>query len=172
MSVVTLAEVKLRLNKTLTVDDTEITDIITKAEAEYAQYVGPLSGSVVEKHDGGCTSIVLRHPNVASISAAAYADGTVISVTDLDLDTTTGIVYWKYNTAGYFTSGSRNVTLTYTVATLPENHRETIVADICGYFDLNQTGPMGPDDDGYGSASRVAPLVLFPRIRGLAEVPA
>lgn len=172
MSVVTLAEVKLRLNKSLTVDDTEITDIITKAEAEYAQYVGPLSGSVVEKHDGGCTSIVLRHPNVASISAAAYADGTVISVTDLDLDTTTGIVYWKYNTAGYFTSGSRNVTLTYTVATLPENHRETIVADICGYFAATQRGPGGLPGEGYEDSWAANPMVLFPRIRSLAEVPA
>lgn len=166
--VVSVPLVKARLNKTLTVDDSEILDMIAAASAEYAEWVGPVSGTVTEKHHGGGTSLILRTPNVAALVSAVYSDGTTINVADLDLDTETGIVYWDYNTAGAFNRGLRNVTVTYQVGSIPGNHREIVAADVAGYFDLTQTGPSGPEDDGYGSANRTSPLVLFPRIRSLA----
>lgn len=161
-------DVKARLNKSLTVDDSEIDDMIDAAEAEYAEYVGPLSGEVTETFNGGTDRLVLRAPLVTAITAAAYSDGTAISTDDLVLDTATGIVYWGYGTAGWFTWGTRNVTLTYTVAEVPANHRETIIADVAGYFEATQDGPVGPVDDGYARGSASTPLVLFPRIRALA----
>jgi hypothetical protein len=174
MSVITVAEVKTRLNKTLTVDDDEIQDMIDAAEAEYERLIGPLAGSVTEKHNGGGTSIVLRSANVSAITAASYADGTTITVADLDLDTSTGIVYWGYNTAGSFTFGSRNVSITYAVGSLPADHRETIIADVAGYFEVTQRGggslrPAFPGEGEYEAAYAATPAVLFPRIAALAK---
>jgi hypothetical protein len=162
---ISVADVKLRLNKTLSVDDSEITSMLDAAFAEYAEHVGPMPGPVTETLSGGGTTLILRSPNVTAITTAAYSDGTTITVDDLVVDN--GIVSWGYGTAGYFTRGIRNVTVTYTVGALPANHREAIIADVAGYFDLTQSGPAGPDD-GYSIAQRGAPLILFPRIRALA----
>jgi hypothetical protein len=166
-AVVSVAEVRDRLNKDLTVDDGEIADMIVAAQAEYAEYVGPLPGSVTETLNGGGTTLVLRSPNPTAITSAVYSDGTTITTADLDPDSSTGIVYWKYGTTGRFTGGTRNVTVTYTVGDLPANHREAIIADVAGYFEMTQEGPAGPDD-GYATGNRSTPLVLFPRIRSLA----
>ena len=173
MSVIGVDEVKQRLGKTLSVDDGELADMIDAAEAEYAQLVGPLEGTVVEKHHGGGTSLILRNPAASAITAAAYSDGIAIDLDDLDLDTTTGILHWAYDTAGSFTYGSRNVTVTYTVS-LPANHREAIIADVAGYFAATQRGnsslaPRLPGE-GYAAAYEApgAPMTLFPRIHALA----
>jgi hypothetical protein len=168
-NVVSVADVKRRLDKTLTVDDAEIEEMIDAAIAEYEQWVGPVSGTVTETHHGGGTSLILRNSNPATIVTAVYSDGTTIDTGDLDLDTGTGILYWGYGTAGYFNAGARNVTVTYTVGDLPANHRETIAADVAGYFAATQQGPNGPDDDlGYAAPWRSSPTVMFPRIRALA----
>ena len=172
MSVIGVDEVKARLNQTVGVNDGEIEDMIDAAEDEYAELIGPLTGTVTERHHGGRTSIILRNPSATEVTAAVYDDGTVIDVADLDLDPATGIVHWGYNTAGSFTYGSRNVTITYTVS-LPANHRETIIADVAGYFAATQRGgSSGPrlPGEGYGEAydSPGTPLTLFPRINALA----
>jgi hypothetical protein len=166
--VVSVTDVRDRLNKSLTVDDDEIDAMIDAAIAEYETYVGPVSGSVTEKFDGGTGWLLLGSPNVSALTEAVYSDGTVIDVADLDLDTRTGIVRWGYNTAGVFTYGSRNVTVTYTVGALPANHRETIIADVAGYFAATQRGPAGLPGEGYEAGYAANPLVMFPRIRALA----
>lgn len=173
MSTVTLATVKLRANKTLTADDAEIQAMIDAAEAEYTEFVGPLTGPVTEIHDGGGTAIVLRSPRAAAITAASYTDGSTLTYTDLDLDATTGIVYWKVNTAGSFVSGRRNVSITYTVAAPAANHLEAIAADVAGYFQVTQHSDGAgqadfPGAGGYEQAYTGQPSVLFPRIRALA----
>lgn len=174
MSVVDVEDVKARLGKSLSVDDGEIEDMIDAAEAEYAELIGPLSGTVVEKHHGGGASIILRNPQASEITAAEYADGTEITLADLDLDTSTGIVHWGYDTVGLFTYGSRNVTITYTVS-LPANHREAIIADVAGYFAATQRGGGGrgtafPSEAAVDAYDAVGgPITLFPRIRALAE---
>ena len=168
MSEITVAEVKTALNKTLSVDDAELQTMIDAAEAEYVEYVGPMPGTVTETVSGGSTSVVLRSEYVTAVTAAAYSDGTTISTSDLVLDARSGIVYWGYGTAGYFIPGTRNVTLTYTVGALPVNHRQVIIADVAGYFEATQRGPLGPDDTGYSNAYTATPTVLFPRIRALA----
>lgn len=167
-SSVTVTDIRTALNKSLTVDDVEIQQMIDDAEAEYTEYVGPISGEVTEKVNGGSDRLVLRSPFVLALTAAAYTDGSALNLTDLDLDTATGIVYWNPGTVGWFTSGTRNVQLTYTVASLPENHRGTIIADVAGYFEATQLGPLGPDDTGYSNAYTATPVVRFPRIRALA----
>lgn len=167
-----LNTVKDRLGKTLSADDGEVQDMIDAALVEYEMYIGPVSGTVTETLSGGGTSLILPHANVASIDSIAYTDGTSIDTDDLDLQAGTGILYWRYGTAGYFTAGSRNVTVTYTVGALPANHREVIVADVAGYFAATQRGggsdrPQFPGE-GYAEAFVGTPQVLFPRIRALA----
>lgn len=171
MSTILLADVKARLNKTVTVDDTEIQSMIDAAEAEYAEYVGPISGTVTEKLDGGGTALILASPHASAITEAAYTDGTAISVDDLDLNTQTGIVYWNYGTAGRFAYGCRNVTVTYTIGTLPANHRKVIVEEVASWFRLTQRGNDSRFvNDEYDTAPLGAsPLTIFPRIRGLAQ---
>lgn len=164
---VSVEDIKTRLDKTLTVDDAEIADMLNAALTEYAEYVGPLPGQVTETLSGGGTTVVLRAMNPASILTAAYSDGTTITVDDLDLDTSTGILGWGYSTAGRFTAGRRNLTVTYLVGDIPANHKEAIAADVAGYFEMTQDGPAGPDD-GDATGNRSTPLVLFPRIRSLA----
>lgn len=171
MTEVSPDEVKLRLGKTTSDDDGEIEDMIAAAEAEYAELIGPI-GETTARFHGGQKSIILP-AGVTAVTAAAYDDGTTIDLDDLDLDTRTGILHWGYNTAGRFTYGSRNVTLTYTVA-LPANHREAIIADVAGYFAATQRGnsSLAPRLPGEGYAAVYeapgAPMTLFPRIRALA----
>jgi hypothetical protein len=131
---------KDRLNKSGArhVDDDELADMLDAALAEYETYVGPLPGTVTESHDGGYGSIVLGSSAVSAVTAAAYSDGTTITLADLDLDTRTGILHWGYNTTGWFTSGRRNVTITYTVGALPANHREAIIDALAWYFRSTQ----------------------------------
>ena len=169
MSTITVAEVKLRLRKVSDSDDGKIQDMIDAAEAEYSEWVGPVTGTVTEKYDGGGSKIVLRSPRVASITSAEYDDGTVIDVADLDLDAASGILHWGYSTAGSFTSGARNVTIEYEVAALPAHHREAIIADVAGYFAATQrTGDPRNDANGYADGFYTTPTNLFPRIRALA----
>lgn len=171
---VTVDDVKARLNKTLSVDDAEIQKMLNAALVEYAEWVGPLAGTVTETFDGGGSTLVLRSTAATAILAASYDSGITITVSDLSLDTRTGIVRWGYGTAGAFTSGQR-VSVTYTVGSLAANHAETIAADVAGYFAATQRGgtTFAPTFAGEGYAEPFdsapgSPVVLFPRIRALA----
>lgn len=169
-NIIPLADVKARLNKTLTVDDGEIEDMLDSAIAEYEEYVGPVSGSVTEIFDGGTDTLVLRDPRAAAVTAASYDSGATLTYTDLTVSN--GIVRWAYGTAGRFNTG--RVTITYTVGALPANHREIITADVAGYFEATQrsTGAGQADFPGEGrfeGAYTGTPRVLFPRIRELAR---
>jgi hypothetical protein len=172
MTVVSVQDVKDRLNKTLTVDDTEIQSMIDAALAEYVEWVQPLPGSVTETVSGGGATVLLRSWSPTSVTSAAYTDGTVIDVTLLDLDTGTGVLGWgAANATTVFTSGRRNLVVTYVAGDVPANHKETIIADVAGYFEHTQNGPAGRPGDGYADVYAGTPMVLFPRIRALA-VPA
>lgn len=169
MSTVTVAEVRLRLNKTLAVDDVELQSMIDAAEAEYVDRVGPVVGPVTEVHDGGQPVISLTATNPLALTAASYASGATLVLSQLDLDVSTGLVHWDYGTVGYFLDGTRNVTLTFTIGPLPAHHREAIIADVAGYFAATQRGPsQGLPGEGYEAASVSSPRVLFPRIAELA----
>ena len=171
-AVVTVAQVRARLNKTLTVDDAEIGEMIDAAEAEYASQVGPITTKTLS-FDGGRSSLILP-VNAATVTAVSYSDGTVVDVADLELDVDSGLLHWGYGTAGYFTFGARNVTVTFTV-TVPANHKEAIIADVAGYFAATQRGGGGrgtafPSEAAVDAYDAVGgPITLFPRIRGLAE---
>lgn len=170
-SPISIDVVKARLNKTLsiTVDDDELEEMLEAAEAEYVEWIGPLTGTVTETFDGGGTTIVLRQA-VNAVTGASYSSGQALAYTDLVV--ANGIVRWKYGTAGRFTAGAR-VSITYAVPAAPANHLETIIADVAGYFEATQrsTGAGQADFPGegeYESAYTATPQILFPRIRALA----
>lgn len=167
----TLAETKLRLNKTVTADDTEIQAMLDAALAAYTKHVGPVTTKTL-RYDGGGPRLILP-VNASAVTAVTYSDGTVVPLADMDFDPETGILHWGYNTAGVFRYGSRNVLVTFSV-TLPANHREAILADVAGYFAATQRGggslsPRLPGE-GYVEAydSPGTPLTLFPRIMAIA----
>lgn len=167
MSVIPLAEAKTRLNKAaaVTTDDVELQAMLDAAESEYADWVAPLVGKTL-RYDGGGERLILPR-NVTAVTEVTYADGTVVALSDLDFDVDTGILH---KVAGTFTTGQRNVRVTFTVA-LPAHHREAILADVAGYFAATQRGNSGgalPPGYEAGFEDRGTPLVLFPRIRALA----
>lgn len=169
--VVSIADVKARLNKTLTVDDLELSQMIDAALAEYGEWVGPV-GTKTLRYDGGGVRLILP-VNVSAVTAVTYTDGTAVDVADLEFDAETGLLGWGYNTAGAFTYGARNVEVTMTVA-LPAHHREAIIADVAGYFAATQRGGGSQSrrfpGEGYAEAYEApgTPVTLFPRIRALA----
>lgn len=168
MSLVTLAEVRTAaLNKTTAVDDVEIQRMIDAAEADYAEKVGPLTTQTV-RLDGGFSTLILPR-NAATVTAVSYGDGTAVTLTDLYFDAKSGLLH--AGKVSRFTYGTRNVLVTFTVA-LPAHHRETIIADVAGYFAATQRGNSGGAlPGGYETAyeDRTTPVALFPRIKALAE---
>lgn len=168
-SPISIDVVKDRLRKTLsiTVDDDKIEEMLEAAEAEYTEWIGPLTGTVTETFDGGGTTIVLRQA-VSAVTAASYSSGQALAFTDLIV--ANGIVRWKYGTVGRFTPGAR-VSITYAVPAVPANHVETIIADVAGYFEATQRGATAPGlpGEGYEEAYIGHPLEPFPRIRALAK---
>lgn len=113
MSAVSLADVQAHLNMTAGAN-AELQRFIDVAETAIGNLVGPLTAvSTVEKHNGGGNILILRKPRAVSLTSIVYADGTTSTLSDYDLDTETGIVYWNYGTRGWFPSGTRTITVTY-----------------------------------------------------------
>lgn len=180
MSVVLVTDIEAALRKTpaITTDDGEMQRLINEAEAEYAEWVlglpglSPIAGTTVtaERFDGGRDSLYLPLHTTA-VTAAAYTDGTTIDVDDLVLNTRTGHLSWGYNTAGWFTWGTRNLSLSFTLGSLPANHKGAIIDDVAGYFAVTHRSNSAtdfPGEEGYESLFGSTPLVRFPRIRALA----
>jgi hypothetical protein len=131
-SAVTLAAAQLFLNKTANPAETELQSFIDRAEAILTVRIGPLAATTVtdEWHAGGSSTLVLRKFPVISLTSAAYFDGTALTIGDLTVDGDTGIVYWGYNTAGYFPDyGPRSVKVTYSAgrASLPADLQEAVL---------------------------------------------
>lgn len=168
MSVINVDDVKEALNKNLTVDDGELETRLDMAERYFRRQIGPITGSHTVKLHGGTDKLFLP-VTATEVTAAAYSDGTEIDVDDLDFDSDTGILHWGYNTAGYFTAGTRNVHITYT-AELADDHRGVIIDDVAGWFAATQRGSNGPrlPGEGYDLAYESTPAKPWPRIDALA----
>lgn len=104
MSVLTLAQAKTHLNITVNTYDTELQAFIDTAEAVLAQHCGPLEAtSFTERIDGGVGTLVLRRSPVIELTSVTPYLGSALTLTDLYLDTTTGLV--TYNSGAGFTAG-------------------------------------------------------------------
>lgn len=163
MPVLTVAEVKDRLNKTTNVDDAELHSMLEAAEAEYAELVGPI-GTVSRPYYGGL------FPRYSSGVVVTDANGNDVTATYSNQGSPN--LYWNTWT-GAMGHGlvTTPLTISYT-ATLPAHHREAILADVANYFAVTQRGSSPgalPVDLEGGTDDRTTPLVLFPRIRALAR---
>jgi uncharacterized phiE125 gp8 family phage protein len=93
VSVVTLDEVKTHLNLTEDTNDTELQDFLDAAEAAIAAQVGPLeSEERTDRVRSAAGSLVLPVSPVVSVTSAANADTTALTVDDLYLDGAAGVV--------------------------------------------------------------------------------
>jgi len=103
MSVLTLAQAKTHLNITVTTYDTELQTFIDSAEAVLTKHVGPLEATAItERLNGGVDTLVLRKSPVISLTSVTPYQGTALTLTDLYLDTATGLV--TYNSGAAFTA--------------------------------------------------------------------
>jgi hypothetical protein len=173
-----LDEVKAHLNEESDEHDDELQGMLDAACDLVAAHVGPLDTETVtdEVHPGGRSSLVLHRYPVVEVTAASYWDGTAIDVADLEVDGSTGIVSWGYNTAGWFSYGARNVRVTYTVgrATLPAPVRLAILEVARDLWSGTQSGgggrSFGQDfadaEPAFGTAGRPA---LSPHVLSLLE---
>ena len=165
---VSLAEMKKHLNMSGAGNDAELQRFIDVAEAALSNRVGPLTPvTVTERHDGGAPLIVLRQPRAVSLTSVTYADGTASTLSDYDLDSDTGVLYWNYGTAGRFAGSRRNVTVTYVAgwASLPLDLVDAVKELVRELWETQRGASSGVrpgftdnDDNSFG----VGGLPLFP----------
>lgn len=173
MSVIPLADLKSRLNKTTTADDVELQSILDAAEGEYARLVAPLVSTTI-RYDGTRPIILPRN---ATVTEVTYLDGTVIPLADLYHNPISGVLDWepyRTSTSTYMVwdGALTQINVTFTT-TLPAQDREAILADAAGYFAATQRGNSGgalpPGYEAGLTDDRSSPITLFPRIRALAK---
>lgn len=162
-----IGDVKVRLNKSLAVDDAEIQAMLDAAVRAYRRVIGaPLTGSRTERHRPDSQGrVFLRARNVAAVTSVVDSAGAAVTFDAYD-EGEEGIL------RGFTTTDE--VTVTYTLG-VAADHREAIIADVAGYFAATQRGTGGPGpgpaggffaDGGEGRT----PLDLFPRISALGSV--
>lgn len=133
MSTVQLTLAKQFLNITTTDADIELQEMLDRAESILSERVGPLLPETVtdEVHTGPGPLVLRRYP-VVSVSSATSGG---VTVTDLDLDVDTGLLY------GAFSPVRRSVKVTYMIgyANLPLD-LEAAVLELVGHLWSSQRG--------------------------------
>jgi hypothetical protein len=118
MSALLLADAKTHLNITVNTYDTELQAIIDSAEATLATRVGPLvTTSVTRRLAGGVYQLALPITPAISLTSVTPRSATALTLTDLYLDTTTGLV--TYNNLGPFVAAYYDVVYDAGRATCP-----------------------------------------------------
>lgn len=107
MAVVTVDEVKIHLNIAGDDNDTELEAFIAAAEAAIAAQVGPLEPTErTDRVRSAAGSLVLPVSPVVSLTTVTNADTTALTVGDLYLDTTAGVITYSDGvtvvTQGYY----------------------------------------------------------------------
>lgn len=121
MSVLPLATARAHLNISGTAHDTKLQATIDGAEAVIAQRCGPLASSATTARVwGGHAELVLPVTPAISLTSVTPVDGTALTLSDLYLDTTAGLV--TYNSGTAFTA--RYYTVVYAAG------RSTCPADL------------------------------------------
>jgi len=93
MSVLGLGPAKKHLNIEGTSNDLELQAFIDAAEAAIGNRVGPLlAASVTRQIRGGGTALVLPVTPAVSLTSVTPLGGTALTLSDLSLDTATGMV--------------------------------------------------------------------------------
>lgn len=120
MSAVTLAQTKAHLNITVSTHDAELQSMIDGAEAAIAQKCGPLSSTATtERVRGGGNGLVVRVTPIVSLTSVTPVGGTAYTLTDLDVDTTAGVI--TRASFGPFVTGRYDVVYQAGRATTPDD---------------------------------------------------
>jgi hypothetical protein len=179
---VTVATVKARLNKTLTVDDAEIQEMLDAAVAEYESLIGPTSATTHGPHvvtprvlSDGLAGFFTPVTPLVSLTSVTDRHGTAVAAGDFVIsDVESGQVRpASGGVLSFATSWPSPLVVTYVAGGLTANRREVIVADVAGYFAATQRGstvgalPAGAGGF-YATEGSSAPLESFPRIKALA----
>lgn len=118
MAVLSLADAKTHLNITVPTYDAELQTFIDSAESVLAQHCGPLAATAkTERLRGGRAALALRTTPAISLTTVTPADGAALSIADLHLDQSSGVV--TYNSGATF--GARYYDVAYSAgrATCP-----------------------------------------------------
>jgi hypothetical protein len=100
MSVLTLAEARTHLNLTAGPHDAEVQTFIDAAEAAITQRCGPLASTATTvRLQGGDYALVLPSVPAVSLTSVTPVDGTALTLSDLYLDTSAGLVTYDSGAA-------------------------------------------------------------------------
>ena len=120
MSVLTLTLAKAHLNISNATQDVEIQTFIDAAEAVLTKHCGPLTSTATTvRVRGGGPGLLLPITPAVSLTSVTPVDGTVLTLTDLYLDTRAGVV--TYNSGFMFSSRFYDVVYNAGRTTCPED---------------------------------------------------
>lgn len=163
MAVVTVAEAKAHLNITSTAHDAELATIIPAAESVIAQRVGPLEPTTVTSSVAGHSgTLILPTSPVISLTTVTPVGGTALTVADLTLDGTAGLV--TYTSGAAF--GARRYTVVYSAGraagALPADLRFAVL-ELVRHLWQSQRGPGNrPGSSAIETASAPGAAYLLP----------
>lgn len=141
-SAVDVEDVRAALRIESVGQDAELQDVLDAAEAHLARRVGPLASTATTSRvrpSGGV--LVLPVLPAISLTSVTDADGTALTVGDLDLDTATGIV--SYASGGALSSRWYTVVYAAGYATLPED-LVLAVKELTRHLWQTRRGPTRP----------------------------
>lgn len=156
--------------------DGEMQGVLDAAISHLERLVGPLSTQTVTERLSARSGspLILSHTPVVSLTSLAYTDGTTVDVDDLDANLGAGLVYWNYGTTGYFSTGTRNVTVVYEAgrASLPDDLRLAVLLLAADMWETQHGGgtlrPAFPGEDPEDTSfSRGGFPLLPPRVEAL-----
>lgn len=163
MSLPTVTDLKIHLNKTTDADDTELGDMLDAAIEVVEGIVGPVGESeVTETHYNVSSGLLVlrRHPASALVSVSSRVGATTspLTLSDYELDPSTGIVRLA---SGYGFYG--NFTVTYAVGreTVPASIRLAILIIAAHLFETQRVpgANRGAGQPGFGAAPEMgAPM--------------
>lgn len=161
MSVLSLSDAKQHLNITSGDNDAELLTFIGRAQAAIEQKVGPLSSTATtERVPGQCEALVLTSTPAVSLTSVTPVGGTALTVGDLYLDTTSGLVTYS-NAGGYF--GSANYTVVYQAgrATVPDDLEYAVAELLKHLWQTQRGGAKRPGMGGSDSYSNTLPGAAY-----------
>lgn len=149
--IISLSDAKAELNMIPNVNDDELRLYIAAATPVVEEIVGRvLTETVVERHDGGKTGVLL-HERAADITSVVVDGVTLTEGADWYASTEAGIVYaGSQSTPSRFDFGRRNVVVTYTVgdAIIPANIIAGARIIVAHQYSVGQQGRAGAGRSG------------------------
>lgn len=119
-SALSLSDAKAHLNIDVATYDTELTAVISSAEAMLAQRVGSLqSVTRTDRIEGDCYTLVLRVTPVVSLTSVTGFTGGALTLGDLHVETRSGTV--TYNTGACFVQPWYDVVYSAGRSTVPDD---------------------------------------------------